>query len=342
MTSPGFPLDGPVPDPPPGEGSQAFARALFETARRENMTLRDLYNLTAAARGHWVLCGTPKRIADTLEEWFVEEAADGFNILPPYFPGALADFVDLVVPELPGPRLVPARVPGDDVTRPFRARAHACAWDEPPPRRLAPARLTQEGTSMDVHVIRHPLVEDVLAALRDRHTPSDAFRQLARRVSLLVAAEATRDLPLAEATVETPLEEATVRRLAARVVAVPVLRAGLGMLGAFLELVPQAQVGYFGLERDETTAVARRYYEKVPKDLAAPWSSCSTPCWRPAARRRWPSRASPVWAPAASGSCRSWPRPKASAQLTRRSRTPASTPRRSTASSTPGSSSFPA
>ena len=120
---------------------------------------------------------------------------------------------------------------------------------------------------MDVHVIRHPLVDDVLAALRDRHTPSDAFRQLARRVSLLVAAEATRDLPLAEGTVETPLEKATVRRLAARVVAVPVLRAGLGMLGGFLELVPQAQVGYFGLERDEATAVARRYYEKVPKDL---------------------------------------------------------------------------
>ena len=93
---------------------------------------------------------------------------------------------------------------------------------------------------MDVHVIRHPLADDVLAALRDRHTPSDAFRQLARRVSLLVAAEATRDLPLAEVTVETPLEKATVRRLAARVVAVPVLRAGLGMLGAFLELLPQA------------------------------------------------------------------------------------------------------
>ena len=64
------------------------------------MTLRDLYNLTAAARGHWVLCGTPTRIADTLERWFVEGAADGFNVLPPYFPGALTDFVDLVVPEL--------------------------------------------------------------------------------------------------------------------------------------------------------------------------------------------------------------------------------------------------
>ncbi len=97
----GYPLDAPVPAPPPGEtGSQTFHKVLFEAARRENMTLRDLYNLTAAARGHWVLCGTPTQIADTLEEWFVEGAADGFNILPPYFPGAFADFVDLVVPEL--------------------------------------------------------------------------------------------------------------------------------------------------------------------------------------------------------------------------------------------------
>ena len=96
----GYPLDGPVPAPPPGDVSYAFSHVLYEHARRENMTLRDLYNLTAAARGHWVLCGTPKRIADTLEEWFVEEAADGFNVLPPYFPGALGDFVDLVVPEL--------------------------------------------------------------------------------------------------------------------------------------------------------------------------------------------------------------------------------------------------
>jgi N-acetyl-S-(2-succino)cysteine monooxygenase len=97
----GYPLDAPVPAPPPGEnGSQTFHKVLYETARRQNMTLRDLYNLTAAARGHWVVCGTPAGIADTLEEWFVGGAADGFNILPPYFPGAFADFVDLVVPEL--------------------------------------------------------------------------------------------------------------------------------------------------------------------------------------------------------------------------------------------------
>jgi FMN-dependent oxidoreductase (nitrilotriacetate monooxygenase family) len=96
----GHPLDGPVPPPPPSQGSQTFSHVLYETARRENMTLRDLYNLTAAARGHWVVCGTPRSIADTLEEWFVGLAADGFNILPAYFPGAFAEFVDLVVPEL--------------------------------------------------------------------------------------------------------------------------------------------------------------------------------------------------------------------------------------------------
>ena len=121
---------------------------------------------------------------------------------------------------------------------------------------------------MALHVVGHPLVEDALAALRDRRTSSAEFRRLARRVSLLVAAEATRDLPTLESEVETPLETVRCRTVGRRVVAVPVLRAGLGMLDAFLDLVPGAQVGYFGLERNEETAVARRYYEKVPKDLA--------------------------------------------------------------------------
>jgi uracil phosphoribosyltransferase len=120
---------------------------------------------------------------------------------------------------------------------------------------------------MPVQVVRHPLIEDALLRLRDAATPCDEFRRLARRVSLLLAVEATRDLALAEAAVTTPLETARGLRLAARVVAVPVLRAGLGMLDAFLELVPQAQVGYFGLERNEETALARRYYEKVPAEL---------------------------------------------------------------------------
>jgi alkanesulfonate monooxygenase SsuD/methylene tetrahydromethanopterin reductase-like flavin-dependent oxidoreductase (luciferase family) len=69
-------------------------------AKRENMSLRDLYNLTAAARGHWVLCGSVQTIADTLEKWFLEGAADGFCVMPAWFPGAFDEFVDLVVPEL--------------------------------------------------------------------------------------------------------------------------------------------------------------------------------------------------------------------------------------------------
>jgi uracil phosphoribosyltransferase len=121
---------------------------------------------------------------------------------------------------------------------------------------------------MPLHVVKHPLIEEVLAGLRDRTTPSDVFRGLARRVSLLLVAEATRDLGVTPVTIETPLEVTTCERIASRVVAVPVLRAGLGMLDAFLELLPRAEVGYFGLERNEETAVARRYYEKVPKNLA--------------------------------------------------------------------------
>jgi FMN-dependent oxidoreductase (nitrilotriacetate monooxygenase family) len=96
----GHPLDGPVPPPPARLNSQTFPSVLYDMAKREKMTLRDLFNLTAAARGHWVLCGTPTTIADTLEQWFVEGAADGFNMLPAWFPGGFSDFVDRVVPEL--------------------------------------------------------------------------------------------------------------------------------------------------------------------------------------------------------------------------------------------------
>jgi len=97
----GYPLDGPIPDfPAHTERGQAFSNVLLEMARREKMTLRDLYNVTAAARGHWVIYGTPKRIADIFEEWFVGGLADGFVIMPAYFPGAFDAFVDGVVPEL--------------------------------------------------------------------------------------------------------------------------------------------------------------------------------------------------------------------------------------------------
>ena len=118
-----------------------------------------------------------------------------------------------------------------------------------------------------LHVVAHAVAGEALAQLRDKSTPSTAFRRLARRVGLILASEAARDLPVEDGFVETPLERAPVKRLARRVVAVPILRAGLGMLESFLEIVPEAEVGYCGLERNEKTAVARRYYEKLPKDL---------------------------------------------------------------------------
>jgi uracil phosphoribosyltransferase len=118
-----------------------------------------------------------------------------------------------------------------------------------------------------VHLVDHPLVHDALAILRDKRTAPDEFRRVATRISVLLAAEALRDVPVAAAAVETPLGPAASRRMASEVVVVPVLRAGLGMLDAVLALVPSARVGYIGLQRDETTAVASQYYSKLPDRL---------------------------------------------------------------------------
>lgn len=92
---------------------------------------------------------------------------------------------------------------------------------------------------------------------------------MAVRISVLLAAEALRSLPTRAASVMTPLGEAPGHRVAIDVVVVPVLRAGLGMLDAILELVPGARVGHIGLQRDEETAVASRYYSKLPPHLEA-------------------------------------------------------------------------
>jgi N-acetyl-S-(2-succino)cysteine monooxygenase len=96
----GYDLDALIPELPETNLGQSFARTLLDRARREHMTFRDLYNVAAAARGHWAICGTATQVADILEEWFLAEAADGFMILPAYFPHCLDIFVDRVVPEL--------------------------------------------------------------------------------------------------------------------------------------------------------------------------------------------------------------------------------------------------
>ncbi|MBK5299537.1 MAG: uracil phosphoribosyltransferase [Vicinamibacteria bacterium] len=123
-------------------------------------------------------------------------------------------------------------------------------------------------SAVPVHLVTHPLVQDALVTLRDARTPLEAFRRTARRISVLLATEALRDVPTREVTVQTPLEQAPGRQVAGDVVVVPVLRAGLGMLDAVLELVPTARVGHLGLRRDETTAVASQYYAKFPRGLA--------------------------------------------------------------------------
>ena len=120
---------------------------------------------------------------------------------------------------------------------------------------------------MSVHVIDHPIAHDALAQLRDATTPPERFRMLARRITLVLAAEALRQLPTSAVTVRTPLADAPGQRIQGDVVLVPVLRAGLGMLEAVLDLVPAARIGHIGLQRDEQTAEASRYYAKLPPGL---------------------------------------------------------------------------
>jgi uracil phosphoribosyltransferase len=118
-----------------------------------------------------------------------------------------------------------------------------------------------------VHIVDHPLVQDALIDLRDKRTAPDHFRRAATRISVLLAAEALREVGTASTMVDTPLGPAEGQRIESDIVVVPVLRAGLGMLDAVLELVPAARVGHIGLQRDELTAVASRYYSKLPGSL---------------------------------------------------------------------------
>jgi uracil phosphoribosyltransferase len=113
-------------------------------------------------------------------------------------------------------------------------------------------------------VVDHPLAQDLLTSLRDRTTPPAIFRALTRRLTLVLVLEATRDLAVEPRPVETPLERHEGHRLASDLVAIPILRAGLGMLEAVTDTFPGVSVGYIGLERDERTLQPTSYYEKLP------------------------------------------------------------------------------
>jgi len=119
-------------------------------------------------------------------------------------------------------------------------------------------------------VVDHPLAGHLLAELRDVRTPPERFRYLARRLATVLTLEATRDLGVRRERVTTPLREADAAFIDGRVVAVPILRAGLGMLDPVTDLLPDVSVGYVGLERDEATLQPTSYYLKVPELAGSP------------------------------------------------------------------------
>ena len=119
-----------------------------------------------------------------------------------------------------------------------------------------------------VTIFDHPLIQHKLTHMRDEKTGSKLFRELVSEVSMLMCYEATRDLPLKEVEVQTPLVKTKSKVIAGRKLAfVPILRAGLGMLDAMLEMVPAAKVGHIGLYRDEETHEPVEYYNKLPSDI---------------------------------------------------------------------------
>jgi len=95
-----YPVDGPLPALPETNNQKSRQALMYDIARRKKFTIRDLYLWVAGARGHWELVGTPSQIADELESWFVNEGADGFNLMPPVLPTGLDDIVELLLPEL--------------------------------------------------------------------------------------------------------------------------------------------------------------------------------------------------------------------------------------------------
>ena len=120
-----------------------------------------------------------------------------------------------------------------------------------------------------VHVLDHPLIQHKLAILRSKNTSVKEFRELVSEISGLMCYEATRNLPTKEVEVQTPVAVAKCRRLAGKKLAIiPILRAGLGMVDAMVDLIPAAKIGHIGLYRDPETHKPVEYYCKLPEDIS--------------------------------------------------------------------------
>ena len=120
----------------------------------------------------------------------------------------------------------------------------------------------------NVHIMDHPLIHHKLAVLRNKETPVKEFRELVNEISGLMCYEATRNLPTMDVEVETPVATAHCKMLAGKKLAiVPILRAGLGMVDALVDLIPSAKIGHIGLYRDPVTHEPVEYYCKLPEDI---------------------------------------------------------------------------
>ena len=129
--------------------------------------------------------------------------------------------------------------------------------------------MTEMLTPANVTVVTHPLVQHKLSLMRDKSASTAKFRQLLREISMLLAYEVTRDLPLTTQRIETPLEAMDAPMLEGRKLAlVSILRAGNGLLDGILELIPAARVGFVGLYRDPETLQPVQYYCKLPSELS--------------------------------------------------------------------------
>lgn len=123
--------------------------------------------------------------------------------------------------------------------------------------------------SKNVTVYDHPLIQHKTTILRNKSTSNKEFRETVEEITMLMCYEALRDLPLTEVEIETPIIKTKQKKLAGKKLAVvPILRAGLGMVGGMLQLVPSAKVGHIGMYRDEETLQPQEYYCKLPKDIS--------------------------------------------------------------------------
>jgi len=119
-------------------------------------------------------------------------------------------------------------------------------------------------TKDKIHVLKHALASHYLGKLRNKNTGPEEFRTACRKISQLLAMEVSKNLEVSTLNIETPMEETVVHEVSERIVIIPILRAGLGMVEAMVDLFPKVNIGYVGIQRDETTAQPHYYYSKFP------------------------------------------------------------------------------